>query len=190
MNETNVRSYEGCTNFNAAKILKQYINEKFPEIAVLMHMDRDYKTDDEIKSIEGKFLKENIRIFFTRGTDIESHYMNVNHINAIHPEISVELAGNLIEEAYKPLIVEAVKSLRKKTFGDKHSEKLSHADEYIKNLPKQEPLKYVQGKAMYNALKQLVKNNTTGKINARIHMKSPHIADVFLVNYAKEIWKA
>lgn len=190
MAETDVRSYEGCTNFNAAKILKQYINEKFPEIAVLMHMDRDYKTDDEISSIEGKFSKIGIKIFFTRGTDIESHYINANHINAIHPEISAELASNLIEEAYIPHIDEAINLLRKKNFGDKHAEKSSHADEYIKNLPKQEPLKYVKGKTMYSALKQLIKDNTTDKINAKIHMQSPHIADVFLVNFAKETWNS
>lgn len=186
--ETDIRTYAGCTNLVAAKIFNLYVKEKFPEIKILIHIDRDYNTDEEVNKLQRKFNDNNIAVFITLGTDIESHYLNPDHIIIHHPDISVEKAKELIKFAQETYFEEAVTLLRKKNFGEKHLEKHSHADGLIKDLPKNEPLKYVKGKSVYSTLKQLIKQNNVGNVNSKIHTKSEYLSDKSLSEFAKKIW--
>ncbi len=188
LEEIDIRTYEGCTNFNTAKILSQFILEKFPDIKILIHLDRDYKTDEEIEKDCKKFESLDIEIFFTLGTDIESHFINAEHISHHHPDITTDKASELIREVATANEAEAIKMIRSKTFGDKHKEKTSLADEYLKQLPKTEPMKYIKGKSMYTAMKQKIKDNTSQNENSKIHKPSPHISHEHLTIFAKKIW--
>ncbi len=64
-----------------------------------MHRDRDYNTTEEIEEIFEN-LKEDIEYpFVTEGYDIESHYLNPNVIADFCPEIGLEDAEMIINQA-------------------------------------------------------------------------------------------
>jgi AAA15 family ATPase/GTPase len=188
MSETDLRTYEGCTNIIATKVLSKFIKEKFPDLKILIHLDRDYKTDAEVGKLIADFNLIGVSSFFTQGTDIESHFVLAEHINKVHPDISTLKATELITEVNESLFEEAIKMLRLKNFGDKHKQKSSHADLFIDGLPRTDPRKYVKGKSAYNLLKQKIKDTTIDKINSKLHESSEYLADPILKEISKQIW--
>lgn len=188
MQETDVKTYEGCSNLVSAKLLNAFLGERFPKLTLIVHIDRDYNTDEEIAAIQNKFAKQNINLFVTKGTDIESHFLIAEHINFCHPDLSVIDAQKIIEESLDAHKTEAIDSLRNKNFGEKHASKSSHADDFIKSLPEKEPFKYVKGKSAYKTAKQLIKQRTKKKVNAKLNQNSNYLKDSDLMGFSKKIW--
>lgn len=76
VNETEFFSYEGAYSIHAAIVLGNYIKSKRNEAFVVIHRDRDYLTDAQIKETKEKVEKLGHFFFTTTGTDIESYFIN------------------------------------------------------------------------------------------------------------------
>lgn len=89
MIETQIWSYDGCSKIETAIILAAFIREKAPKTKILIHRDKDYLDEKSCQEIETKANNAGIEIFFTIGTDIESHYLNPNHIHKIYNNLTL-----------------------------------------------------------------------------------------------------
>ncbi len=99
-NQYEIWSYKGCTKRDTAVALSDFIQSHAPGTKVIVHIDRDYNSDDEITEIKRNIEKNaNIKCFVTKGTDIESHCLSAQHINILNPEINLERAQELINIA-------------------------------------------------------------------------------------------
>lgn len=99
LNETEIWSYEGCSKIETAIVLAAFIKSNVPGTTVLIHRDTDYLSTEEMAEIQQKATSANIEIFFTTGTDIENHFLNVDHIKKIYPEVDVADIRNVIADA-------------------------------------------------------------------------------------------
>lgn len=112
MSEVDVWSYSGCTNIQTALTLATFVNEHAPGTFVVLHRDRDYMTEDEAnnyrkslqtsvddKKKQGARKPHEILCFFTQGTDIESYFLNAEHLHSLYPTITTEEAQKIIIEA-------------------------------------------------------------------------------------------
>lgn len=93
-------SYKGCTNLHAAEILSSFIREHAPATQVILHCDRDFRSDETVQLLEDSLEAIGIIPFVTQGTDVESHFLNAD-VLADHyaGELTVEKAQELIDQA-------------------------------------------------------------------------------------------
>jgi energy-coupling factor transporter ATP-binding protein EcfA2 len=97
--ETDIWSYDGCSRLDTAIVLAAFIKRKAPGTVVIIHRDSDYLTPEKMAEIKVEAEAANIKIFFTKGTDIESHFLDPSHINKVYYDVSLADINTLIEEA-------------------------------------------------------------------------------------------
>lgn len=98
-NETEYISYFGCDTIGSALVIGNYILKINEGAKVIIHRDRDYLTEEEIDIIRQKVENKGFIFFTTNGVDIESNFINPNHINALYPQLTIETINRIIEEA-------------------------------------------------------------------------------------------
>jgi len=96
MQEVDVWSYKGCTKIDVALFLAEFIRKHNPGTTIIVHRDRDYYFDNEIQEFKEKIENARLFCFITEGTDVEAHFLNVDHINYLYPNISKERASEII----------------------------------------------------------------------------------------------
>lgn len=100
-------SYNGCGNLNGARQLARLMRDIRPEIDVVIHRDRDFRTDEEVTfekiNFESWCQSEGVeRVFevYTNRNDVESSFMEPSHINECFEEsISISEAEKLVADA-------------------------------------------------------------------------------------------
>lgn len=97
--ETLFFSYKTSSNLEPAKILAEFIQEISHATNVIIHRDRDFMTDDEIKLIEQKISECGAVPYMTEGSDIESHFLNPEHIASLTEKDVAEVTTWLSEIA-------------------------------------------------------------------------------------------
>lgn len=98
-NETEYFSYKGADSIYAAIVLGDYIKSKHNEAFVVIHRDRDYLTDAQIKEAKDKVDKSGHFFFTTTGTDVESCFIDINHIYELYGQLTLEQIEKAIEES-------------------------------------------------------------------------------------------
>src|SRR3546814_2544292 len=83
-------AYNGAGNINAALGLATALKARHPQVEILIHRDRDYLSDEKAKAIEADIRKVGAHPFISAGVDIESHFLDIKHLN--------ELCGGAISE--------------------------------------------------------------------------------------------
>jgi len=73
-------SYKTSSNLEPARILATFLLESFPQVRVVIHRDRDFLTDQESELVENKIAKSGAIPFITEGSDVESYYVNGQHL--------------------------------------------------------------------------------------------------------------
>ena len=99
MSRTQVWSYSGCTKIDAAVVLAHFIRDHAPGTEVLVHRDRDYLSDEDVTDLFGGFVKKGLRLFVTDGTDVESHFVNTEHVCHLYPQVSDDQVESIIVDA-------------------------------------------------------------------------------------------
>lgn len=180
LDNVDVRSYKGCTNIASAEVLSLYLRDQFPDNCpnIIVHRDRDYLTEEEIKKEQQKFGKKNISLFVTKGTDVESYFTHPDHIFSCHPEIDREEIVKIVEEGKKEKRQKAIDLLRKKEFGDKHQKKSTHLSDSFDNLYKDNEDKFFHGKEVLKCVRGLFRDKY--KKNLQINSATEHLKDTKL----------
>lgn len=99
MGKTKVWSYGGCTQLSAAKVLTSFLEDLAPGCEVIIHRDRDYLSDFEIRELRSAYERGGFKLFVTVGTDIESHFLSLEHLSRIYSSRSEAEINALLDEA-------------------------------------------------------------------------------------------
>jgi predicted ATPase len=169
-NVTEFYSYFGADQINAAVVLGKYLKSKRPDITVIIHRDRDYHDDKKIDSIRKKIEKNNFIFYVTKGVDLEGEYICPNHINAVYPTISVEKAGELIDNATEKVKSDSMDRLIDQDLKTNKPEQLAYAKQ-IRKLGE----KYESDVERYRYGKKV-----TGELKAQIQKIIKHNPDLFV----------
>lgn len=195
MDEVDVWSYEGCTKIDYAILLSAFIKKHAPSVKVLIHRDRDYLFDEEVENYREKIEAPGRLCFITKGTDIESYFLNPYHINHIYNSIDIKDCEAMIDlstderkdKSIKKFInsramIELNKS-RKKGDGtiDNGEISLDCIKKYDDNK-----LRYRHGKIVIKGLNDKLQQALKQNIN--LIQESQFIGDDDLKKIASEIW--
>lgn len=186
--ETDIRSYKGCTNIGSAEVLFNYLKDKYPDSYpnLVVHRDKDYMTEEEVIKEIDKFTKLGIELFITEGTDIESYFVNKEHILKCQ-DLSEEKVIEIINKAKIEKKETAITAIKRKEYGEKFKDKESHLSRFIEEYYTKNEDKLFHGKEVLRNIKALIQTET--KNNAKIENISEHLIDVKLQEIAKKIWK-
>jgi len=80
MEDTLVLAYYGCTSPQNLRPLLELIRTSNPSAKIILHRDRDYLSLEEAEDWNVKIREMSAEPFLTEGTDIESHFLNENHL--------------------------------------------------------------------------------------------------------------
>lgn len=195
MNEVDVWSYKGCTNDETALTLAYFIKKHSPHTEILLHRDRDYLTDDEINKFQTKIEKVNINCFVTNGTDAESHFISVEHITSIYPNLDKNKIKEIINESTtdraetsKEKFVNSRVQMeqyesRRNGKGTINNYQIS---EQCKNMYHQNTTRYRHGKSVLKILKSKIQELT--KSNVNLFRASEAIKNKYLESLSAKIW--
>lgn len=187
MDETNIISYSGCSKIGSANLFSIFVKEKMPEVKVIVHRDRDYLTDEEIEIQRDSFRRIDTHLFVTKGTDIESHFLNAKHLTYCCPKLGEAQSKRLISRAIGEVYPQSVDYLRKKEFGGMRSEKYTHLNKAIEDLVKNDPMRFTHGKTTLRVLEAMIRSTLQEKI--KIECSSPYLMVPELKEIADQIWK-
>ena len=73
--DTEIRSYAGCSKADAAIVLGSFLADKAPHVKLVVHRDRDYISDDAAKTFEDRLAKAGIASLLPALNDIESCFL-------------------------------------------------------------------------------------------------------------------
>jgi hypothetical protein len=109
--ETDIHAYGGCSKIDAAKVLRGFLQDRAPKVKFVLHRDRDYMDDVHAKRFEDDILALDAKPFLTEFSDVESYFLNAEHLAQINPPISINRAQELIDEATSSTRVKSIESL-------------------------------------------------------------------------------
>lgn len=108
MGETLVLAYYGCTNTHNLRPLLDLIRASNPNAKIVVHRDRDYLTNNECILWSTEIRKMSAEPFLTSGVDVESHFLNSDHLTELNgvPKDEIEILLNEATNASIDLSVE------------------------------------------------------------------------------------
>jgi hypothetical protein len=186
MHETNIISYEGCSKISSANLFSIFVKEKMPNVKIVVHRDRDYLTEAEIEIQRESFRKIDAYFFVTKGTDIESYFLNSQHVSYCHPLIDEKTAQRLVTDSIEEVFPKSVDYLRKKEFGGNKPEMFSHLNQALENLVRSNLRRFTHGKTAFRILQYKIQDAVHEKAN--LERVSPFLMVKQLSKIANSIW--
>lgn len=186
VDETLVLSYKNCTNLDSLDISVNMIKNVNPYTTVIIHRDRDYMVDSEISKIVSRIEGADAVPFITAGTDIESYFINTDHINEVYPSISLARIDELIAKATHETSELSIELIKKHEHGDRHKGKPSHLDEFIPGMFESKKESFRHGKKTLGILKSFLQR----EVGSNIDLVKPtaSLKDTSLSGLAATIW--
>ena len=89
-----IHSYYGCEGVSAARKLAQMISEFRPDAKVILHRDRDFRTEAEMNFehelfCENNDIPDNVTEIFTPFNDVEHSFLQFDHLEEVfHDQLS------------------------------------------------------------------------------------------------------
>jgi hypothetical protein len=99
LDETVFAPYNGCSKIDAVRVLARLLGDKAPNLCVVVHRDRDYLPDEDLKAYQEAISGCGATAFITDYSDIEGHFLAAEHVHAAHPAVSIIRATEIIDEA-------------------------------------------------------------------------------------------
>jgi hypothetical protein len=99
LDETVFAPYNGCSKVDAVRVIARLLGDKAPNLHVVVHRDRDYLPDEDLKAYQKTISGCGATAFITEYSDIEGHFLTAEHVHAAHPAVSIIRATQIIDEA-------------------------------------------------------------------------------------------
>ncbi|AUY09416.1 AAA family ATPase [Aeromonas sp. ASNIH2] len=100
-----VLSYNGCGNLQAARLLANMITDMRPDARIILHRDRDFRTEQEMQFELSTATSERqsngvtrVSEVFTPLNDVEHSFAQAAHLKAVFDELAPELIDATIAE--------------------------------------------------------------------------------------------
>jgi len=104
--ELAILSYNGCNNLQGARQLAVLLRDQRPEAKIIIHRDRDFRTEEELSFENILFTKwlssegaSQIYEVFTGLNDIEHKFTTIAHLRAIFPDTNQNELQECIDNA-------------------------------------------------------------------------------------------
>ncbi len=183
LEETKIAPYHGCTKLESAIVLGSFLKQHAREVRFIVHLDRDYMSDDEVNAYRTSLEAEGLELFVTKGNDIETHFLNPAHLAALNPGASVETCAAVLAEAIQDSKDESIKAIvetrlqRANKRRGVTGESVSPGDIAIQASRDYESdsSKYTKGKPTLKAVKRRLQ--AALRTNPRIESPSDHLKD-------------
>lgn len=195
MNETDIWSYQGCTNITVANSISNFMTDRFENLKILIHIDRDMMPEEHIEEIKNTYKDNDINCFLTHGNDIESYFANSEHIHYLYPSLSTSYIDEIIGDSVAELKDDAKRyivnmrneyySKRRKNNKNKMPSLGDIASEAYKDYEKS-PRLFTKGKDLYHRV--CGKIQTALKKNPNLLRQSDFIRVDELRAIADDIW--
>lgn len=191
--ETEIISYSGASKADAAIVLGQFLKKKAPNTKMVVHRDRDYLSDDEVRKFQEKLEQQDIEAFVTGPSDIEGYYVSVDHVCKQHPKLPRKRVAELVEQARAETREQSVKAIvNLRTEGAfrrrKGGESVDHGAIAIQAQKDYEaaPESMSRGKIVVGHLKSLLQKELS--TNSALVASSPHLDVPQLRAIAVKVW--
>jgi len=99
MDQTVIAPYRGCTKLDAVGVFSQFLRDRVPHVEIVVHRDRDYMSQEDAERYVRQLNGCGSVAFLTRESDIEGYLLTPQHIHATCPQITVERASDILEQA-------------------------------------------------------------------------------------------
>lgn len=161
--EVEVRPYSGCSKLDAAKVLRNFLRDKAPNVRFILHRDRDYMDAETAEKIEEGLKQIDAHPFITATSDVEGYFLNAAHIAELNPTITQERVQQLIDqatEATKDKSIEALinirteAAIRNRNGGPPHNAGELAAKAYADY--ESDPIRWRRGKRVLGELRSLL----------------------------------
>ena len=188
LNQTEFFSYDGKDQIKGAIILGRYLLKKRPHVTVLVHRDRDYLSDEEIEKLHVSFASAKINLFVTKGVDVESHFLSVEHLSSIEKELDKADIEAFLESATNETEKKSVDRLIDHTLQKKRPENNGYARlmHEIQESYKLDKIRYRYGKKVLGVFSGKAQKKL--KRNFDAFQTSPALKDDFLLAVAALAW--
>jgi len=193
LKEVEVRPYSGCSKIDSARVLRNFLRDKAPNVRFVLHRDRDYMDQGSADKIEQGLKQIDAHPFITGFSDVEGYFLNASHISGLNPVVSEARAEQLIvqaTEATKGKSIEALINIRTETAirnrngGPAHNAGELAAQAYADY--EADPTKWRRGKRVLAELRSLLNKELGG--HPIILKATKHLVDPQLQAIRAEIW--
>lgn len=191
MSLTDVKSYFGCTSPHNLRPLIQTINDVNENAVIIVHKDRDYYTDAEIRDWETEIRNMGAEPFVTDGVDIESHFLNSEYLHSVNHGLSLDEAESLIQTSMDASRGDSISHYvngrcdiekRDRTFGTLNLGNLAvQAPQVYESAPK----RYCHSKTVMSELRQLFQGQF--QRNLEVRTPSPLICSQVLSSIVRRV---
>lgn len=186
IDETAIISYKNCTNVDAIDITIDTIRKFNSKAQIIVHRDRDYLVSSQVEKFSAQIRQCGALPFITKGTDIESYYINKDHIKSIYTHLDLRDIEDLILKADITTKGDSIANIKKHEYGDKYKSRETHFDEFVEVLYESNKLRFRDGKKTLGVLIGLLQ--ALLKQNPNIVQPSEHLNDDDLIEYQRTIW--
>jgi energy-coupling factor transporter ATP-binding protein EcfA2 len=194
--QTQILPYNGCTKIDAVLALAALLRDRAPNVRVIVHRDRDYLPAADLDSYTQQITAHGCTAFITDTSDLEGHFLNAEHVHSLYPQINVQRANELLQEATVAARDASIRDIinlrtdhawRRRARGEDNPNvgeiALAAHREYEAN-----PGLMRRGKRVFAQLRQLLQRELGA--HARLDAQSPALASEPLSILAAEIWGA
>ena len=183
-----LHSYNGCSKIGSAEVLYNYLKGKFGDTCppIIIHRDKDYMNPKDIENEKIKYKKNGLKLFITKGTDIESYFTNIEHIEHCHPNVLKEDIAKIRRHALDENKEYAISAIKKNEYGEKYADKNSFLMDKIPLYYEENEEELFHGKKVLQKIKALIQEKT-GK-NSNLEIISEYLNDDVLKKISEEIW--
>lgn len=183
--QTTIMSYSNCTKIDLLPLTLETLRKVNKDLIFIVHRDKDYLSAEKLEDQCKKITALGAIPFVTKGTDIESHFLDPEHISAIIPTISLESAVGLVEVAREKTRELSIEKMLKEKYGKKHEMHAAEKPELAK-IYESDPERYTCGKETMNILRSMLHSIVKG--NKNLYEPSAHLEFAQLKEIASRIW--
>lgn len=189
-----IASYAGCSNVDAALVLGQFLRDRAPHLEVVVHRDRDYLADEAATKFNDRLTACKIAPFLTEPCDLESYFLNAEHLAYINSNLSAKRAQEIVDQATAETVKDSIKAIvdqrtaqafRARTEGGPPVDHGSIATDAMQDY-NADPVKMRRGKRVIGRLIGLLQAEL--KTNPSVYVPSPFIASATLKAISATIW--
>lgn len=173
--------YNTCTQIQRARLLADFIAQHAPATQVIVHLDRDYQSDEAVRVKRDQFAAENLTLFVTDGVDAEAEYLRAEHITHLLPDVDSLQAQAFIDQARQEATQDSLRRLAREL---SIRDSAAHTGEqyYVVDpiaisseagrLLSADPVRWTYGKKALGVLTGLLQR---GRGNVRLMQASPYV---------------
>lgn len=192
--DTEIASYTGCTKVDAAILLGRFLSEKAPHVHLVIHRDRDYLSQPAAEGYARELRRARVSPFLTELNDIESYFLNAEHVHALNPGVSVERGRELLTQATNETAAQSIEAIVNQRTAEAFRQRRdggaqpNHGAIAVQAQTDYaaDPVALRRGKGVMGRFRALLQQELGA--NPRIFLPSQHLRTETIANIAREIW--